>query len=57
MGRKKRGLTRQGARGIVADYLPWLMIAIAILVILMIAIFVLRNQGISLVDKIKGLFG
>ncbi len=44
-------------KGIVSDYLPWLLIAIAILVILMIAIFVLKNQGTSLIDKLKGLFG
>lgn len=46
-----------GKRGIVADYLPWILIAVATLVILMIAIFVLKGKGISLVDKIKGLFG
>ena len=50
---KKRALKR----GIVADYLPWILIAVAVLVILMIAIFVMRNQGVSLIDKIKGLFG
>jgi len=43
-------------RGIVADYLPWILIAIAILVILMVAIFLLRGQGVSLIDKIKGIF-
>ncbi len=44
-------------KGIVSDYLPWLLIAVAILVILMIAIFVLKNQGTSIIDKIKSLFG
>ena len=44
-------------KGIVADYLPWLLIAIAILVILMISIFLLRGQGISLIDKLKNIFG
>ena len=52
----KRGNKRQ-KKGIVADYLPWLLIAIAVLVILMIAIFILRGQGISLIDKLKNLFG
>ncbi|MGA2130425.1 MAG: hypothetical protein ABSG05_02305 [Candidatus Pacearchaeota archaeon] len=52
---EKRG--RNKKKGIVSDYLPWLLIAIAILVILMIAIFVLKNQGTSLIDKIKGIFG
>ena len=49
-----RGKKRK--RGIVADYLPWLLIAIAVLVVLMISIFILREKGISLIDKIKDLF-
>ena len=44
-------------RGIVADYLPWLLIAIALLVIIMVSVFLLRGQGVSLIDKIKGIFG
>ena len=44
-------------RGIIADYIPWLIIGIAILVIISIAIFLLRGQGESLIDKIRGLFG
>jgi len=44
-------------KGVIADYLPWILIAVAVLVILMIAIFVLREKGISLIDKIKGIFG
>lgn len=43
-------------RGIVADYLPWLLIAIAVLVILMITILLLREKGVSLIDSIKNLF-
>jgi hypothetical protein len=43
-------------RGIVSDYLPWILIAVAVLVILMIAIFILKGQGINLLDKIKGIF-
>jgi len=44
-------------RGIIADYIPWLIIGIAVLVIVSIAIFLMRGQGESLIDKIKGLFG
>lgn len=47
----------KGTKGIISDYLPWILIAVAALVILMIAIFVLKGQGVSLIDKIKGLFG
>lgn len=43
--------------GIIADYLPWLLIAVAILVILMISIFVLQGQGSSLIDKLKNILG
>jgi len=43
-------------KGIVTEYLPWLLIAIAVLVILTIFIVVLKGQGTTLVDKIKDLF-
>jgi len=43
-------------RGTVNDYLPWLLIALAVLVVLMISIFILKGAGISLIDKIKNLF-
>lgn len=44
-------------RGIISEYLPWLLIAIAVLTIVMITIFLLKGKGISLIDQIKGLFG
>ncbi|MDZ4226743.1 MAG: hypothetical protein U1B79_01380 [Candidatus Pacearchaeota archaeon] len=50
-------MKKRGKRGIIADYLPWILIAVAVLVILMISIFILRGQGVSFIDKIKGLFG
>jgi len=43
-------------RGIVADYLPWILIAVAVLALLMIAILVLKDKGFSLIDQIKNLF-
>jgi hypothetical protein len=46
----------RNSRGIVTEYLPWILIAIAILAIVMIAIFVLRGEGISLIDSLKNLF-
>lgn len=45
-----------GKRGIVTEYLPWLIISVAVLVIIMILIFSLKGQGFSLIDKIKALF-
>ena len=43
-------------KGIISEYLPWIIIAVAILVILMIALFVLKGKGISIIDKIGDLF-
>ncbi|MFH1311189.1 MAG: hypothetical protein ABIH65_02180 [Nanoarchaeota archaeon] len=44
-------------KGVISDYLPWILIAVAVLVILMITIFLLRGTGESLIDKIKNFFG
>ena len=42
-------------KGVITEYLPWLLIALAVLAIVMILIFTLKGQGISLIDKIKDL--
>ena len=42
-------------KGIITEYLPWLLIALAVLAIVIILIFTLKEQGISLIDKIKDL--
>lgn len=44
-------------RGIVSDYLPWILIAVAVLAILVISIAVMKGKGISLIDQINNLFG
>ncbi len=41
--------------GIISDYLPWLLIGIAVLAIVLIFIFILRGEGVSIIDKIKNL--
>ena len=46
----------RGRRGIVSEYLPWILIAIAVLAIVLVAIFVLKGKGVSLIDRIKDLF-
>ncbi len=43
-------------RGIITEYLPWLLIGLAVLFIIMITIFILREEGLSLIDKIKNMF-
>ena len=42
-------------KAIVSEYLPWILIALAVLVIVMISVALLKEQGISLIDKIKSL--
>ena len=49
----KRGKNK---KGIISEYLPWMLIAIAILAILMITLFILKGKGVSMIDKIKDLF-
>ena len=44
-------------RGVVSEYLPWLLIAMIVLVIVVISIFILRQKGVSLLGQIKNLFG
>jgi len=43
-------------KGIVADYIPWLLIALAVLVLIMLSIFFLKGKSFDLINKIKGLF-
>ena len=43
-------------KGVVADYIPWLIIALAVLVITSVSLFLMRGQGESFIDKIKDLF-
>ncbi|MFB6246558.1 MAG: hypothetical protein ABEI74_03140 [Candidatus Pacearchaeota archaeon] len=42
--------------GIVDSYLPWLLIALAVLAVVMITISLLRSEGSSLIDKLKDMF-
>jgi len=42
-------------KAIVSEYLPWILIALAVLAIVMISVFLLKEQGVSLIDKIKSL--
>lgn len=43
-------------RGIINEYLPWLLLAIAVLAIIVIAIVSMKESGVSLIDQIKNLF-
>ncbi len=43
-------------QGIITEYLPWLIIGLGVLVIVMIAIFLFKEKGVSMIDQIKNLF-
>ncbi|MBS3086729.1 hypothetical protein J4422_03440 [Candidatus Pacearchaeota archaeon] len=49
-------MKKRDVRGIISEYLPWILIAVAVLVILMITVFILQGKGVILIDKIKDLF-
>ena len=43
-----------GKKGIITEYLPWLLIGIAVIVIIVLAIVLMKDKGISFIDQIKG---
>ena len=50
-------MIKKGKKGIVSEYLPWILIAVGVLVILVLAVALLKDKGVSLVDQIKNIFG
>ena len=52
----KRLKNKKNKKGIVSEALPWILISIAIMVILMLSIFMLKDKGIVVIDKIRGIF-
>ena len=42
-------------KGVVTDYLPWLIIAIAVLVIVMLAFFLLKGKGLAAIEQLKNI--
>jgi hypothetical protein len=47
---------RAGKKGIVSDYLPWLLIALAVLVISGISVLIIKGTGIGFIEKLKNIF-
>ncbi len=43
-------------KGIITEYLPWLIIGLAVLAIVMASIFIFKDAGVSFIDRIKDLF-
>jgi hypothetical protein len=42
--------------GVISEYLPWLLIAIILLVIILISIFLLKGKGFEFIDQIRNIF-
>lgn len=51
----KRGLIKN-IKGVITEYLPWLIIGLAVLAIIFVAIFALKDSGINIIDKMKNIF-
>lgn len=49
-------MKKRDKKAVISEYLPWLLIALVILVIVLISAFFLKDQGVSLIDKLKNLF-
>ena len=43
-------------KGLVSEYLPWILISLAVLTILMVTIFLLQEEGGTLIERVKDLF-
>jgi len=43
-------------KGVVSEYLPWLLIGLAVLAIVMISIFLLKGKGFEFIEQIKDIF-
>jgi len=50
----KRGFKEK--KGIVSEYLPWLLIALAILIILSLSAFIFKGKGLEIISKGLELF-
>jgi len=49
-------LTLKNKKGVVSEYLPWLLIGIAVLVILVIAAIIFKDKSLLALEKLKNIF-
>jgi len=49
-------MKRVNKKGVISEYLPWLIIAVVVLVVIMISIFFMKGKGFEFIDYLKGLF-
>ncbi len=47
---------RSDKKGIISEYLPWLIIAVVVLVIILISVFFMKGKGFEFIDYLKNLF-
>lgn len=52
----KKRVNKKNIKGIATEYLPWIIIAILVLVIIFFAIAKYSGDGIRFIDNIKSLF-
>jgi hypothetical protein len=50
------GLSKKNRKGVISEYLPWILIALAVLAILLISAFLMKGKGFEFIDQIKNLF-
>lgn len=43
-------------RGIISDYLPWLILGLIVLVLFLIADWILKDKGTAIIENIKQIF-
>jgi sensor domain CHASE-containing protein len=48
--------SKKNKKAIVSEYLPWIIIAVLVLVIVLFAIMDHRDDGMRFIDQIKNLF-
>ncbi len=56
MHRKEKNKKAENKRGIIADYLPWIILAVVVLGVVMLSLFIMKEKGFSLIDNLKGIF-
>ena len=44
-------------KGVIEDYLIWILLAVALLVLVIVAIAFMGEGGVSLIEKVKALIG
>jgi hypothetical protein len=47
---------KNSKKGVVSEYLPWILIALAVLAIILISAFLMKGKGFEFIDQIKNLF-